>query len=260
MAEVGRLLALPLAPLLLWQGRRVRRDTPTLPEAGGERDGWIMPARGTPVAHAVPIRLLLLGDSSAAGVGTAHQGEALGGQLLARLAPTLQRPLRWRLVARTGLRTREARELLQAVPHEPWDVVLVALGVNDVTALQSRRSWAREVEELARHLVQAHGARQVIWSGLPPMHRFPALPQPLRAVLGAHARTLDRVLRSHPAVQHLPMPEMRAPGLIASDGFHPGPGACALWAQAAQHPVLSALSACGPVPEQGTEQGTESEW
>jgi lysophospholipase L1-like esterase len=247
VAEVGRLLALPLAPLLLWQGRRVRRDTPTLAEAEGDRDGWMMPARG---GQAAPIRLLLLGDSSAAGVGTAHQGEALGGQLLARLAPTLKRPLRWRLVARTGLRTREARGLLQAVPHEPWDVVLVALGVNDVTALQSRRSWAREVADLAGYLVQAHGVRQVIWSGLPPMHRFPALPQPLRAVLGAHARTLDRVLQGHRAVQHLPMPEMRAPGLVASDGFHPGPGACALWAQAALHPVLSAFSACGPGPEQ----------
>jgi hypothetical protein len=43
---MARVVALPLAPLLVWQGRRVRRDTPRLPEAPGEREGAVLRWRG----------------------------------------------------------------------------------------------------------------------------------------------------------------------------------------------------------------------
>jgi hypothetical protein len=33
-----------------------------------------------------------------------------------------------------------------------------------------------------------------VLSGLPPMHRFPALPQPLRWYVGSRARDFNRVL------------------------------------------------------------------
>jgi hypothetical protein len=35
-------------------------------------------------------------------------------------------------------------------------------------------------------------------SGLPPMHRFPALPQPLRWYIGSRARDFDRALAADP--------------------------------------------------------------
>jgi lysophospholipase L1-like esterase len=89
---------------------------------------------------------------------------------------------------------------------------------------------------------------RVLWSGLPPMHRFPALPQPLRAVLGRHARDLDAALERHAcrdqaSLQHVPMPPMSRPEWIAQDGFHPGPQAYAVWGGAlAQALMQSALS------------------
>ena len=79
-AHLGLAAALPCAPLLLWQGRRVRRDTPKLPEAEGPRDGIAgadRPGR--------PLRLLIVGDSSAAGVGASVQDEALAGRLVGRV-------------------------------------------------------------------------------------------------------------------------------------------------------------------------------
>jgi lysophospholipase L1-like esterase len=231
---LGRAVALPLAPLLLWQGRRVRRDTPKLPEAAGPREGLAgadRPGR--------PLRLLVLGDSSAAGVGAATQAEALSGRLLAALAPALPRPVRWKLVARTGVSTREALALLEAEPAEPFDLAVVALGVNDVTALRPATAWLADVDRVCAALHARHRLRRVLWTGLPPMHRFPALPQPLRGVIGLHARGLDRSLARwcahrpaglRPRARHVPLPVMTDPTLIAADGFHPGPGAYALWA------------------------------
>ena len=235
-ASLGRALALPLAPLLLWQGRRVRRDTPRLPEAAGARTGCV--ARTRPGR---PLRLLIVGDSSAAGVGAATQDDALAGCLARRLAPRLDGPLHWTLVARTGASTRDALALLETTPPEPFDVAVVALGVNDATVLRPARRWLADVEALTRRLHERHRVCRVIWSGLPPMHRFPALPQPLRGVLGLHARGLDaalgrwcagRPVGASPQALHVPLPPMTGPSLAASDGFHPGPAAYALWADA----------------------------
>jgi lysophospholipase L1-like esterase len=239
--SLGRTLALPLAPVLLWQGRRVRRDTPVLPEAVGERDGVAGAGRA-----GRPLRLLIVGDSSAAGVGASAQQEALAGQLVARLEAAHPRPVRWMLVARSGVTTAEAIALLDEAPAAPFDVAVVALGVNDVTALRPASRWLRDVGRLVERLRERHRVRRVLWSGLPPMHRFPALPQPLRGVIGLHARGLDAALArwcaaraagAAPACEHVPMPALVGPPseaarLVASDGFHPGPGAYAVWAEA----------------------------
>ena len=66
-----------LAPILLWQGHKVRQRTLRLPEASGARAGIL--------GQGLPLRLLLLGDSAAAGVGVSRQEEALAGQLAAQL-------------------------------------------------------------------------------------------------------------------------------------------------------------------------------
>lgn len=233
---LGLAMAAPLAPLLWWQGQRVRRITPVLPEAAGERTGrW-----GDAGASAPSLRVLLLGDSSAAGVGAAHQSEALSGQLGRHLRESqvgvLPHAIEWTLLARTGLRTREAHGLLDGMGTQGFDVALVALGVNDVTALQRPGRWLNDVQQLIRRLRVEWGIGRVLWSGLPPMHRFPALPQPLRAVMGRHARELDAALRAHAqreqgVLLHVPMPPMNRPEWMASDGFHPGPEAYALWGQ-----------------------------
>ncbi len=242
--SLGRALALPLAPVLIWQGRRVRRDTPKLPEADGPRTGLDNANKidkpHEPGEPKQPLRLLILGDSSAAGVGASHQGEALSGQLRACLTSTIAVPLHWRLVARTGIATGEALSLLdEAMPDQPqrFDIALVALGVNDVTALRGVSRWLADVDRVCARLRERHSVKQLIWSGLPPMHRFPALPQPLRTVMGLHARALDRALAAHFSRdgsanwrRHIAMPLMPE-GAVASDGFHPGPLAYARWAQ-----------------------------
>jgi len=239
---LGLAAALPLAPLLVWQGRRVRRDTPKLPEAAGEREGRVGADR-----IGRPLRLLIVGDSSAAGVGATVQADALSGRLTALLGESIGRPLDWRLVARSGITTREALALLEESPADTFDVAVVALGVNDVTALRLAPRWLGDVERLQVRLHARHRVRRVLWSGLPPMHRFPALPQPLRGVMGLHARALDAALGRwcaarpggvRPLATHVPMPAMTDPALVASDGFHPGPGAYRVWADALAPHVL----------------------
>jgi lysophospholipase L1-like esterase len=222
-----RLAALALAPLLLLQGRRVRRRTPRLPEAAGARAGAL--------GSGPPLRLLIVGDSAAAGVGVATQDEALAGRLAVALAA--ERTLAWRLQARSGAAAADlVRELAQA-PGEPCDVALVSVGVNDVTGGTGESAWRAAIEQLIALLRGRHGASLVLLTSLPPMHLFPALPQPLRWYLGRRARRLDGILAGVVA-RHadciLLRPQLPTQGgAIAADGFHPGPQGYAQWARAA---------------------------
>lgn len=216
-----------LAPLLLWQGRRVRRVTPRLPEAEGPREGV--------TGHGPLLRLLVLGDSAAAGVGVARQDEALTGRLLAELAP--QRTLHWRLLAHTGDDLAQTAQRLPALGGERFDVAMLSIGVNDVTGRTPPARWVRGYADLLARLRHDHGVRLSVLTPVPPMHLFPALPQPLRWTMGQGARRLNHALatlaRQTPGCTLLQVPFPIDPGLMAHDGFHPGARANLLWAQAA---------------------------
>ena len=213
------LAAAALGPILLLQGLHVRRVTPRLPEAPGPRSG----RAGVGVA----LRLLVAGDSAAAGVGAASQGEALVGRLVAMLSA--RRAVDWQLEARTGYTTADAYRHLAALPEDRFDVVVLSLGVNDVTHGVGRDRWLARQTALADMLQARFAPRAMLFTTLPPMHLFPALPQPLRWYLGFRARVFNVALAHWTARRpgcHLVSPDFQAdPAHIASDGFHPGPAA-----------------------------------
>jgi hypothetical protein len=66
----------------------------------------------------------------------------------------------------------------------------------------------------------------VVFAPLPPVHKFPALPQPLRWIAGADARRHDRACAEWAAmrsdVSHVPIDLPLNAGVMAADGFHPG--------------------------------------
>jgi lysophospholipase L1-like esterase len=209
---------LALAPLLVAQGLQARRRTPRLPEPPGPRQGRV--GRG-PL-----LKLLVAGDSSAAGVGVGHQSRALAAPMAAYLAEQAGCRVHWRLVARSGATTAQTLALLQAEPHVEADVAVVVSGVNDVVEqVPSRRAVAAR-EALANWLRNRAGVRHVVFAPLPPVHQFPALPHPLRWIAGADARRHDRALAAWAAtrgdVSHADFGLQLNRGVMAHDGFHPG--------------------------------------
>lgn len=216
------LTTLVLAPLLMYQANRVRRVTPRLPEPAGLRYGHF------PGSDAGS--LLILGDSAAAGVGVAHQRAALSGQLLEQLGGAR----RWRLLATTGDTSLDLLARLKKEPPCHYDVVVLSVGVNDVTSRLDSHAWLRLQQRLLARINTLFSPRRVIFSALPPMQQFPALPQPLRWYLGRRARRFNSRLTGWLATQPhcvLLAPELSVKAAaFADDGFHPGAAAYALWA------------------------------
>lgn len=226
---------LALAPLLLWQGRRVRRLTVRLPEAEGPREG----VAGT---GKVCLRVLIVGDSSAAGVGAKNQIQALAGRLSEALALRLGGSVVWQLIARSGDTTAQSLEAVRTLSLHPADVMVTALGLNDVVAQVPPRRWLARLDRLDRTVTKRAGVKHIVHSGIPPLHAFPLLPNPLRWVLGVDALRYNSQLaawvKRTPDRWWLPLPmeddEPFVPDtsvLMAEDGFHPGPALYALWAE-----------------------------
>ena len=225
LARAGRPVAalalkVALAPLLVAQAVATRRRAPVLPEAIGEREGL----HGS--GAALPLRLLVAGDSSAAGVGVARQDEAVIGHLVRTLHDATGRPVAWALRARTGLTTRGVHALLRDAPAFAAEIAVVISGVNDVIEQVPTRRALRDRIALADWLIATAGVSHVVFAPLPPLHRFPLLPEPLRRVMGGDARRHDEALARWAAtrsdVSHAAFAvELDAAGM-ASDGFHPG--------------------------------------
>lgn len=222
-----------LAPVLLWQGRQVRRNALRLPEAEGPREG--VAGTGT-----VILRVLIVGDSSAAGVGAKNQTQALAGRLSEALSQRLGGSVVWQLIARTGDTTRVSLTAVRKLQLHPADVMVTALGLNDVVAQVSPKTWLNRLDKLDRVAARRAGVKHIVHSGIPPIHSFPLLPNPLRWILGAEARAYNKALsvwvKRWPERWWLPLPfENDQPAdssvLMAEDGFHPGPAVYALWAE-----------------------------
>lgn len=215
----------PLLPVLLTQAVAVRRRALILPEPPGPRSGI--------AGEGPPLRLLIVGDSSAAGVGAPTQDAALSGRLVALLARRFR--VDWQLQARTGATTDDAIRRLRHIPPAGFDLAVQALGVNDVTRATSRRRWVAQQQSLHALLRDRFGVTRIVASGLPPMGQFPLLPQPLRWVLGAQAARLDAALAdmaaARPDLVHVPLALDFDPRFVAADGYHPGPAAYAEWAR-----------------------------
>ena len=219
---------IPPSPVLIAQGRRLRRDTPRLPDAAFPWSGAVEGSQ--------PLRLLVLGDSTAAGVGADTQADALPGNLALGLSERLGRGVMWRAVGENGATSRDLidRYLDDAVA-EPSDLVFLSVGANDALTLRSRRAFARDIRSIVAKLRTASPASVIVVSSLPAFFRFVLLPNPLRWNLYLHSSSLDdaarAVIAATPNATMSPPPPPYTDGFFASDLFHPSPIGYRDWAR-----------------------------
>lgn len=215
-----------LAPLLIAQARRVRANMPKLPEAKGSRTGR--------VGKGQVLKLLVIGDSAAAGVGVSHQNVALGGQIVSHLMHEFH--LDWDVIAEAGATTAKVLAWIPTIERQDYDAIVVSLGINDVTAGVTRKQWTRQQQVLVQELMTRFSTNKIIISQIPGLENFEVLPQPLRWCLGMQSRRFNAVAKSiwagHPVCEFMDLPLVFDQSLMASDNFHPGEDAYRIWAEA----------------------------
>lgn len=191
-----------------------------------------------------PLTFVVLGDSTAAGLGAGSAEDAYATVLSERLGDA-----GWRveLIAHGISGARVATVLADQVPlalQSDPDLIFVGIGANDSTHLTSLSDVERDMDELLAQL-ETTGATIVVAG--PPDMRAHAWLEPLRSIVGWRGRQVaDRIeavaaRRGHLVVE---LAEKAGPYFAANpddayaeDDFHPGPGGYRAWADAI-YPVL----------------------
>ncbi len=217
------------APRILSQKRQLEATAERLPDAARPWEGKL--------EGPDPLRLVVVGDSTAAGTGAATQEEALPGSLARELHARTGRGVIWRAVGENGADTGQflERHLTDAVAR-PVDLVFVSLGANDAIHARSTAAFARDLRTLLETISDRHPHARILVSNLPIFGRFELLPEPLRTTLYRHSLALERAARRVVArdprwmiTEAVPPPY--GPDFFASDSFHPSPSGYADWAR-----------------------------
>jgi len=198
------------------------------------------------------VELVVLGDSTVAGVGSRSLDDALAVAVAQRAADALDRPVHVVGYGVSGARTDDVRtDQVPRILDRPVDVVLVVIGSNDVTHLTP---WWQMDERTVAMLEAVHRRSDapVVLGGIPQFRTVPALDRPLRDLVGAYASPLRNAQRD--AVERLgdgyafvdiaaeASPRfVGVPDAMSSDGFHPGPVGYGFWADALAPAVADAV-------------------
>ncbi|GIM92832.1 SGNH/GDSL hydrolase family protein [Paractinoplanes toevensis] len=198
------------------------------------------------------VRLVLLGDSAAIGVGVEWLSETVGGQLARLLAEggtdTGERHVLLSSVGVAGSRSADlATQVARALLGERPDVAVVLIGAHDATSLRSPEESAELLGQAVRRLRDA-GVRVVVGT-CPDLGALRAIAPPLRQVAGVLGRRMAKaqakaVVAAGGAVVDLAEETgavFRADaGTFCYDGFHPSADGYRVWAHALYPAVAKA--------------------
>lgn len=239
-AVVG-IAAVPVAVVVvLGVEVQLARLGPDLPDdAPLDHDGRLGEGTGS------ALRMVWLGDSTAAGVGATDPDRAIPRSVAAALG----RPVELTSLAVSGDRMADvvADQVGELARLRP-DVVLVSIGANDVVHLTSRADFRSGYDDLVAAIPD--GALLVLL-GVPDMGAPARYLPPLRGVAALRGRQLDAVTqdvaRDHDAV-YVDIagetgPTMRSDTgrYFAEDRYHPSDAGYALWADAVLEQLRPAI-------------------
>ena len=226
---LGLAASFALLPLAWAQGSATRRRVLRLPSASP-------PHRGEAPGLGAPIRVVAIGESSISGVGVSCSTQSMTAVAARTLARRTGRPASWRVHGFSGATARQAmKQLMPRIAREPADLLIIAFGINDATSYRSPVAFADDLAALVTTARQRVGDAAVVIAGVAPLTSFPALPWPLRAILGWRTAALqaaaDRLAARLPKIVVERFAAPPGPELFAEDGFHPNPRAHALWGE-----------------------------
>ena len=229
MSRLLPLLSWLAFPAYAWQGIGVRL-----------RIRRLLPAEG-PVTHTLPgqgtaVRLLVLGDSSAASVGIARTDGGIAARLADMLARDTGRPVTWRAAGFNSATATQLRDhVVPNLAHDDWTHVVLAVGTNDAKNFHTVSRFKRDFGGLLYALRAKFPGARIVWSPVVDMTTVPALPPLLARILEIRAQAINamgtRLCHERGVVPASRLP-VEDPSLgFSTDGFHASEAGYRAWAE-----------------------------
>ncbi|ADV50112.1 lipolytic protein G-D-S-L family [Cellulophaga algicola DSM 14237] len=237
---LGAIITIPLLPLLYFQGKKIKKNVPRLPEARG-------PKGITSIASKKVLRMLTIGESTIAGVGVATHQEGFTGNLANELAIALQTNIEWKVYAKSGYTAKQVCDkIIGTITEKSIDIIVIGLGGNDAFELNSPKKWNRDIRTLIKSIQLKFKGVPVVFTNMPPIKEFPAFTALIKFIIGnlvtILGNELEKVVKNFDNVYYYTRP-VSSVDLINrynlnihssnffSDGVHPSKTTYQIWAK-----------------------------
>ncbi|HEY8827524.1 MAG TPA: SGNH/GDSL hydrolase family protein [Jatrophihabitantaceae bacterium] len=248
LGAIGALGGAALFGVLLGESKLARRRIPVAEAAPPVSHDTTWAAAGVRVSR-TPIRIAMLGDSTAAGYGVHRDRDTPAAQLAISISDEARRPVHVTNVAAVGAESRDLGAQFDELAGGRPELAVIMIGANDVTHRIKATESVRHLEAAVRQLHER--GVEVVVGTCPDLGTIRPLAQPLRA----YARRLSRTLAAAQTVavvgaggRTVSLGDLLGPlfasreDMFSDDQFHPS---AAGYAAAADALLPSALDALG---------------
>lgn len=209
------ILLIPIFPILYLFGKKLRQKIGRLP-AHSE----FLSLQG----KQNQANLLIIGESTAAGVGASKQESTYAHQLYQLLGKELS----VYNLGKNGLQANKLKRVLahgkQEIPF-PIEKAILLIGANDCFKFTPPSKFRRELKGFIQLLSQTYRTKKIIIPSVPPVHLFPALPAIIRFFLFWHRKMLTMEIqdlaKENDILVYLPLKDNFPKEFFAADGIHP---------------------------------------
>lgn len=176
-----------LLPVYIFEGLRARANSIRLSPAPGPQFGAVS-------GQGQAINLLVIGDSSVAGVGLDHTTNGLTCKMAHKIAEVTGQPVKWRAAGSNSATSSQIRDVVVPnLPHADYTHIYISIGFNDLKNFRSGKAWKKGFGELIYALRTKYPHARIYWSNLMSPMNVPALSWALGAVLEPRRQMINRV-------------------------------------------------------------------
>jgi lysophospholipase L1-like esterase len=191
---LGSILIMPLLPILLYLGKKVRKSVPELPEASDNLIGTIAGNQGD-------IQLLTIGESTIAGVGVRDHRDGITGGIAKNLRDLSQKSVHWQVLARNGYTAERVNQMLvPMIQNSKIDIIVIGLGGNDTFQFNSPLTFRKHLITTIKNIQLRQPTAKIIIANMPPIGEFPAFPWIIQRILGSLVSLHGSVIRDVPTL------------------------------------------------------------
>ena len=175
---LGAILAVPLLPVMYFQGKRIKASVPNLPEAKGTEGIAVANPEGS-------MKLITIGESTIAGVGVETHEEGFTGTLAKELAKKLDANVHWKVYAKSGYTVKKVQErIIPKVSETSVDLIVIGMGGNDAFTLNNPKKWRLHIRELINEIRTKFPDTPIAFTNMPPIKEFPAFTPVIKFTIG----------------------------------------------------------------------------
>jgi hypothetical protein len=143
-----------------------------------------------------PLRVVVLGEANAVGLGVTRHELGMAGHLARLLAARTERGVEWSAIGRPGLRIHDAWEIIgdnhEAIANA--DVIALMIGIGDTLSLTTRSTWTVHMTDTLDLLTEvAPKTARILVIRIPPMDNAGSVSKLARFAAGRQARLFNRI-------------------------------------------------------------------